>query len=54
METKIDVTEKVDEQQEDISLSDSEVNEFVDFLSNEESYLDDGLGVFHTDNHSNW
>ena len=54
MDTKVDVVDAVDEEQESISLSDSEVNEFLNFLSEEESYLDNGLGAFHTDNHGNW
>lgn len=39
---------------ESISVSESDVNDFLSFLESEETYLDTGLGAFHTDNHSNW
>jgi hypothetical protein len=35
-------------------ISESELNDFLDFIASEKSYLENGLGVFHTDNHSNW
>ena len=51
MKTDIDAMQNSIEQ---ISLSEENVAEFLRFLSEEESYLDTGLGAFHTDNHSNW
>lgn len=39
---------------ESISLSKNDVDDFLSFLASEETYLDTGLGAFHTDNHGNW
>ena len=39
---------------EQLSLSEENVVEFLNFLSEKESYLDTGLGAFHTDDHGNW
>ncbi|MBQ3626330.1 MAG: hypothetical protein II948_06270 [Synergistaceae bacterium] len=35
-------------------VDEDSVAEFLNFLEDNENYLDSGLGVFHTDNHSNW
>ena len=37
-----------------VSLNQEDVSDFLRFLSSEETYLDTGLGAFHTDDHSNW
>ena len=42
------------EREETVYVDKSDVDEFLDFLSSEETYLDTGLGAFHTDNHGNW
>lgn len=39
---------------EQISLSAEDMQEFLDFLSEDNNYVNDGLGAFHHDNHSNW
>ena len=41
-------------EEKSIVLTEDEVTEFLDFIDNHEDYLDSGLDVFHTDNHSNW
>ena len=38
----------------EIELSEKEIDDFINFLSEKKEYLDTGLGAFHTDNHSNW
>lgn len=38
----------------EIILNDQEVQDFLTFLNEKKEFLDTGLGVFHTDNHSNW
>ena len=40
--------------EETVVLTEEVVTEFLEFLEQEEEYLDSGLGAFHTDNHSNW
>lgn len=35
-------------------ISEEDIKDFLDFLSENETYLDTGCGAFHTDNHSNW
>lgn len=40
--------------EETVVLTEEVVAEFLEFLEQEEEYLDSGLGAFHTDNHSNW
>ena len=40
--------------EENVVLTEEVVAEFLEFLEQEEEYLDSGLGAFHTDNHSNW
>lgn len=39
---------------EEIILNKESVAEFLKFLERKEEYLDNGLGAFHTDDHSNW
>lgn len=39
---------------ESISVNKNDVDDFLSFLASEETYLDTGLGAFHTDNHGNW
>ena len=39
---------------DEIDISESESQEFLNFLEAQQSFLDTGLGAFHTDNHSNW
>ena len=46
---------KVETQAIDVNMiGEDMVEELVEFLKNEEEYLDTGLGAFHTDNHGNW
>ncbi len=35
-------------------LNEESINEFLNFMENQEEYLKSGLGAFHTDDHSNW
>ena len=37
-----------------LSLDRGDINKFVEFLENKNNYLDDGMGVFHTDSFTNW
>lgn len=39
---------------ETLVVTEEAVAEFLEFLEQEEEYLDSGLGAFHTDDHSNW
>ena len=36
------------------SIDPAAVAEFLKFLEQKEEYLGNGLGAFHTDDHSNW
>jgi hypothetical protein len=36
------------------TISEAVMNDFVKYLKDKKEFLEDGLGVFHTDNHSNW
>lgn len=40
--------------QESIKLDENSINDFLNFLKDKSEYLDSGLEVFHTDDHSNW
>ncbi|WP_338999335.1 hypothetical protein LC560_05460 [Fusobacterium animalis] len=42
------------EENKEIVLNKEAVAEFLKFLERKEEYLDNGLGAFHTDDHSNW
>lgn len=42
------------EENKEIVLNKEAVKEFLKFLERKEEYLDNGLGAFHTDDHSNW
>ena len=35
-------------------LTEEELSAFLNYLDEQEDYLDTGLGAFHTDDHSNW
>lgn len=41
-------------EEEQIVVTENEIADFLDFIDSHDDYLDDGMGVFHTDNHSNW
>ena len=38
----------------EIVIEQSSVDDFLKYLSENEKYLSNSAGVFHTDNHSNW
>lgn len=40
--------------EETVVVTEEVVAEFLEFLEQEEEYLDSGLGAFHTNDHSNW
>lgn len=43
-----------DQGENKLTLTSEEVAKFMQFLTEKPEYLDDALGVFHTDNHGNW
>ena len=36
------------------TLTSEEVAKFMQFLTEKPEYLDNAMGIFHTDNHGNW
>lgn len=45
MESNVKLKEVIDQEA---------LDDFLEFLSNNENYISSGYGAFHTDNHSNW
>lgn len=47
-----DVQVKVDDN--NIVIDKKSLSDFLMFMEEQKTYLDTGLGAFHTDNHGNW